>query len=168
MSAPVPKSMHRSRELRWRVVVPARVRAGAQWSDACILNLSSRGLLIHSAHPAPKGSAIQIVRGDHLIVARVIWSKGRQSGLRSDELVPVEEIMSLKHSRSLQLIASGGFYRDRRKQPRGVADDPRLSGRAMEFLAVGAIAASLAIGLLAMVEQALSRPLASASAALGD
>src|SRR5215213_9934355 len=137
MPAPATKSKQRPRELRRRVVVPARVRAGAQWSDACILNISSRGLLIHSLRPAPIGSTVQIVRGDHLIVARVMWSDAGRSGLRSDERLPVDEILSLKQSHPLQLSASTGAIRDRRKQVRGVAVDARLRGRAIEFVAVG-------------------------------
>jgi hypothetical protein len=167
MPAPAIKSKQRPRELRRRVVVPARVRAGAQWSDACILNISSRGLLIHSLWPAPKGSTVQVVRGDHLIVARVMWSEAGRSGLQSDERLPVDEILSLKEARPLQLIASNGAIRDRRKQFRGVARDARLRGRAIEFLAVGAIAVALSVSVWGMAEHALAAPLARATAALG-
>jgi hypothetical protein len=161
------QSKQQSRELRRRVVARARVWAGSQWSDACILNVSSRGLLIQTSRPIPEGSSVEILRGDHLIVACVMWSNAGRSGLKSEQQLPVEDILSLEQSRALQLIASNGLIHDRRRKKRGVVVDPRLRGRAMEFLAIGAIAASLAIGMGAMAERALSGPLASASAALG-
>ena len=40
------KLRERPRELRRRVILPARLRTGADWSDTCMLNISSRGLLI--------------------------------------------------------------------------------------------------------------------------
>jgi hypothetical protein len=157
----------RPRELRRRVLVRARVRSGSDWGDACILNISSRGMLIHSARPVTEGSIVEILRGDQLIIARVMWSEAGRSGIRSDERLPVEDILSLEHSRSLQLIASNGVFHDRRREGRGLARESRLHGRAIEFVAFGAIAASLAFGLWAMAERALSGPLAKVSTALG-
>jgi hypothetical protein len=167
MLALATQSKHRSRELRRRVVARARVWSGSQWSDACILNVSSRGLLIQTSRPVAEGSMVEILRGDHLIVARVMWSNAGRSGLKSEQRLPVEDILSLEQSRALQLIASNGVIHDRRRKKRRVAVDPRLRGRAMEFVAIGAIAASLAIGMGAMADRALSGPLASAAVALG-
>jgi hypothetical protein len=95
-----------------------------------------------------------------------MWSKAGRSGLRSEERLPVEEILSLKQSRVLQSIATSGALHDRRSQSRAVAPDPRSTGRAMEFAAVGAIAVSLAVSVWAMAEWALATPLAQATAAL--
>ncbi len=167
MVVTAPQSKHRPRELRRRVVVRARVRSGAQWADACILNVSSRGLLIQTSRPVPEGSMVELLRGDHLIMARVMWSTAGRSGLRSEERLPVEDILSIEQARSLRLIASNGVLHDRRTGARGIVRDPRLSGRALEFLAVAAIAASLAVGCRTMVHHALAGPLARASAALG-
>jgi hypothetical protein len=166
MAASATYSKHRPRELRRRVVVPARVRTGAQWSDACILNISSRGLLIHSSRPAPEGSVVQILRAGHLMVARVVWCEAARSGLHSDEPLPVEDILSIKQSRPLQPIAASGVIRDRRKQRR-IAHDARLRGRAMEFAAVGGIAVALAVGAWGMTEHALAKPLGRVAATLG-
>ncbi len=167
MAAPAFLSRHRPRELRRRVVARARVRTGAQWGDACILNVSSRGLLIQTARPVPEGSTVEILRGDHLMTAKVVWSAAGRSGLRSEERLPVEDILSLEHSRALQLIASNGVIRDRRRDRRDAAGDSRICGREMEFAAVGIIAASFAYVIWAMAEQALAEPLAKISAALG-
>ena len=153
---------HKPRELRRRVVVPARLRHGASWSDACILNISSRGLMIHSGRPMVEGTQVEVRRGDHVILARVMWRDGGRAGLRAEERVPVEEIMTLGQSPSLQLTAAN---RERRKHPRA-ADRSRLRGRAIEFAGVLTIAASLAGAALVIIEQAFARPLALVSAAL--
>jgi hypothetical protein len=167
MAARATKSKHRSRELRRRVVVRARLRSGTQWGDARILNISSRGLLIQTLRPVREGSMVEILRGDHLIIARVIWSEAGRSGLRAEQLIPVEEILSLEQAGALQLIASNGVLRDRRRAARSMLVDPRLRGRTMEFAAVGVIAVSLAVGVFSMAETALAGPLASVAAVLG-
>ena len=157
----------RPRELRRRVMVRARICSGAQWGDACILNVSSHGMMIQSAWPVTAGSTVEILRGDQLIFARVMWSEAGRSGIRSDERLPVEDILSVGHWRSLRLIASNGVLHDRRAGTRAAKSEARAQGRAIEFVAFGAIAVSLAFGLWAMAEAALSGPLARVSAALG-
>jgi len=154
----------KSRELRRRVVLPARLRHGSTWSDACILNMSSRGLLIHTSRSAPAGSQIELRRGDHVIVARVMWRDGAKAGLRSDERVPIEEIVTLGQSQSFQLTA-GAAPAERRKYPRA-EDRHRIRGKAIEFASVVAIGASLAGGAVILVEEAFARPLAMVEAAL--
>lgn len=167
MSSRRPSFSHRPRELRRRVVLPARLRTGAQWSDTCILNISSRGLMIYSGKPAPKGSLVEVRRGEHVIIARVAWREGARVGLCAEDRVLIEQITSVGHSQAFRLTAPDVSLIERRRQPRPVPIDARLQGRALEFLAAGAIAASLAGGAWAMTEQAFARPLGEVSAALG-
>jgi hypothetical protein len=167
MSAPKYIQDHRPRELRRRVVIPARLRNGAQWSDTCILNISSRGLMIHSGRAAPKGSVVELRRGDFVIIARVMWRDGGRVGLQSDERLPIEEILSVSQSKALQLVAADGARIDRRRKPRRRSSDARLRGRAYEFIGTGIIVLGLALSVWAMAEQAFARPLAQISAALG-
>jgi len=154
----------RSRELRRRVVLPARIRHGAAWSDACILNVSSRGLLIHTSRQAPTGSEVELRRGEHVIVARVVWRDGAKAGLRADDRVPIEEIVTLGQSQVLQLSARGSVERRKSARP---DDRQRLRARTMEFASVVVIGASLAGGAVVLVEEAFARPLAIVQAALG-
>jgi len=86
---------HRPRELRRRVILPALVRSDGGWGNASILNISSRGFLIQSARPTPKGSKVELRHGGHVITARVVWRDGARAGLATESCVPVEEIMSL-------------------------------------------------------------------------
>jgi hypothetical protein len=161
------KSNDRPRELRRRVVLPARLRYGAQWADACILNVSSRGLMVQSARAGPLGSLVELRRGEHLITARVVWRDGARAGLQSEDRVPVEEIMSLTGSKALQLVASDGALVERRRHRRAPPRESRLQGRAMEFTAVLAIGIALAAGVWSMASKALVKPFAEASVALG-
>lgn len=167
MSRPKFSQSERPRELRRRVLLPARLRTGAHWSDACILNISSRGLMIQSGRAGPTGSMVEIRRGDHVISARVVWKEGARAGLQSDERVPVEEIMSLSHCDTLRLVASDGALVERRKQPRRAESDARLRGRAIEFVGVGAIAVSLALGIWSTAQEAFAHPMAKVESALG-
>lgn len=144
-------------------MVPARLRDGASWSDACILNISSRGLMIHTGRPIRCGTEVEICRGDHMIVARVMWRDGGRAGLRAEGLVPVEDIVMLGQAPALQLTAESG---ERRRHPRP-EDSSRLGGRAIEFAGVLAVVATLATAGVSMVDSAFARPMAAIASALG-
>jgi hypothetical protein len=168
MYAAKAKQTQRPRELRRRVMIPARLRNGAQWSDACILNISSRGLLVHCPRAVSNEGVVELRRGDHVIVARVMWRDGTRAGLQVDDRLPVEQIMSQSQSDALQITAPQGIVGERRKQSRATADDARLRGRAIEFFSVGVIVASLAVTVWSMAHQALAAPMTAVSAALGQ
>lgn len=156
------------RELRTSVVLPARLRAETGWADACILNVSSRGLLITSSRVGGEGSTVELRHGQYAIVARVVWRKGTRAGLRAEARVPVEEIVTESRSSALQLTAPTWSGPERRKRPRPAShDESRLKSRMIEFASIAVIGASLAATLFSMVEQAFARPLAMVTAALG-
>jgi hypothetical protein len=142
------------------------LRSRSGWTDACILNISSRGLMIHSSRAGPEGSRVELWRGDHVIVARVIWQDGGRTGLQSDECLAVEEILSLSRSAAMSLTASEPFTVERRARPRE-EPDRRREGRIFEFFGVIAIGCVLAATAFGMVEQALADPMAMIRAALG-
>jgi len=162
MSGRRPPRNQKPRELRRRVVVPARLRDGASWSDACILNISSRGLMIHTGRPVRCGSEVELCRGEHMIVARVVWRDGGRAGLRAKERVPIEEIVMSGHAAALQLAAANG---ERRRRPRP-EDSSRLRGRAIEFAGLLAVVVMLAAGGISMVEAAFARPMAAVASTL--
>lgn len=99
-----------------------------------------------------------------MIVARVVWREGGRAGLSAEDRVPVEDIVTLGQSPSLQLTAATG---DRRKHPRP-ENHSRLRGKVVEFGGVVLIAAALTGAGLSMVDAAFARPLAAVSAALGQ
>lgn len=164
MASRVPD--HRPRELRRRVVLPARLRVDSSWCDACILNISSRGLMIQVSRGAPSADVVELRRGAHIILARVVWRDGSRAGLQSDDRLPVEEILSLSQAATLQLTA-GDKPLERRSAPRRAHETSRLRSRFAEFASVGVIAASLALTLFGIVQQALAAPMNAIRAALG-
>ena len=166
MSPGNPSRNFTSRELRRRVLLPARVRDGASWSNACILNISSRGMLLHAKSPAPAGSLIEVSHGHHIIVARVIWRSGAKLGLAAEDRLPIEEIATYASDPAPPPTAADGRIVEQRRHSR-THEENRLRGRAMEFAGAVFIAASLGIAGFVMVEQALAEPLALVEATLG-
>ena len=143
----------------------ARMRTDAGWSDACILNISSRGLLVHSLRAPAEGSTLELHHRDCAIVARVVWRKGAKAGLQAEDRIAVEQILTLGNCDSLRLNSAGAVI-ERRKVPR-ISQESRTRGRIIEFAGVATIAATLALGGLVMMETALAKPLAAVGAALG-
>jgi len=84
----------KSREPRQKVLVRARIRAGAAWHDACILNVSSRGMLLQAADPPVRGSYLELRRGALVIVAQVMWSKTHRFGVKTQDALPVAAIVA--------------------------------------------------------------------------
>ena len=140
------------------------MRTGAGWSDACILNVSSRGALIHSNRPFAEGSVIELRHGDHVIVGRIVWRVGPKAGLQSDDRVPVEQILSATDGPAIRLSVTPGV--ERRRRPR-THEQSRMQSRAFEFAGVVIIAVALSSAAFALVGEALAQPLARVSAALG-
>ena len=168
MGRPHLTARNRPRELRRAVVLQARLRTGIRWSDTCILNVSSRGLMIHSGHTGPKGSLVEICRGEHVIVARVAWRDGSRAGLRSEERVPIEEIVLLGPCRPARLTADGKSFVERRRHARQGRGQSSLQPRWIEFVAAGIIGTSFAIGMWSMAERAFARPMAMVTGAFGN
>jgi len=156
----------RPRELRRRVMLPARMRTPGGWSDARILNLSSRGLMVHASLSALECSEVEVWHRDLAIPARIVWREGPKAGLQAEDRIPIDEMLSLGKSDSLQL--SAGAYRDveRRKRPR-TPEDSRVRARLFEFASIAMIAAALALGLSVWVIAVLAQPLAGIRRALG-
>lgn len=157
---------HSPRELRRRVVLPARLRTGGKWSTATILNLSSRGLMIHSARVGDEGGTVEICRGNHLILASVMWRDGARLGLRAAEQLPVAEILCGSDAQVLQLVGSP-CAAGKQRQVKRPAADARDRGMAMQFLAISLVSLALALSAWFITQRALSRPFATIERALG-
>lgn len=165
--------MLKAREPRRNVVLGARMRAGTCWNDVCILNMSSRGLLLQTAVPPAQGSYLELRRGRHTMLARVVWADNHRCGVRTQDLLPVEEIISERESPPAQsgTPTAPATLVERRASPREREvrhENSRMLSRAIEFCAITVFAASAAIAAFGTLEQSLSRPLASASVALAQ
>ena len=154
----------RQREERVRTLLPARMRSQSGWCDACILNISTGGLLVYSLGTAPTGSQVEIRRGSSLIIARVVWRKNQRIGLSSHGPVAIQEVL-VDDKIAAIVPANVAVPVERRKQPRST-DKSRYVGRAMEFAATAVIAVTLAVAATAGVADMLSRPISAVTAAL--
>ena len=142
------------------------MRVGASWSDACILNLSSRGMLVQSGLVPERGNYLEIRRGQHVVVARVIWSQEQRFGVRTQELVSAEELLE-ESSRAPSSQSSPSS--ERRAMPRPTEtrhDRSRVRGRVLEFASLATFGAVSAFLLISTISELLSRPLLAIEGAL--
>lgn len=159
-------SMLRQREQRRRVMLPARMRGKCGWSDACILNMSSRGMLIYSKGIAEPGAFVEIRRGGQLVVGRVVWRENQRIGLHSQDPVRIADIIN-SAAAAVEGGQPGGEIAERRYVPRK-ADNSLTYARAMEFMFVVLLGATLAASVAYEVRDALGTPFTAVRAALGS
>jgi len=161
----------KAREPRRKVMISARVRVAGIWGDACILDISTRGLLIQAAESPPRGTYLDIRRGQHAIVARVIWAEDRRFGVCTQDTLAVDAIIRQPDASTLQQAESAAAQpaADRRHSPRGTEvrhEASRILSRTIEFSVVALFAGSLAVVAYSTVSQALWRPLAQLSSTM--
>jgi hypothetical protein len=160
------RSSNRPRELRRRVNLRARLHANSKWSDASILNISSRGMMINAPRGSGAGSTVELWFGRQRIVGTVVWHNGTHAGVSADGFLPVEDLLASDKGSNLQFTIEPWPAAERRALPRR-REESRQSGRWMEFCAIGLIAFCLSLGALGLVGQAFARPLAKVHQVLG-
>lgn len=154
------------REPRLKVLVRARIKVGAGWHDGCILNVSSRGLMMQAAEPPPRGSYLEIRRGALVIVARVMWAKNHRFGVKSQDKLPVDAIVS---DVEVPIVGEGVRVGDRRSAHRvglSAEDSARHRGRLIEIGFAATLAVALAGFAATEVYGMLASPMATVTAAL--
>ena len=159
------------RETRRPVMITARMRTAVHWADVSILNISSRGLMLHSPDAPPLGSYLEVRRGRHAIVARVVWSKDKRFGVRTQDPLSIESILREPDNSAPEARpAVGGSPVERRASERRRTSDrharSRLLGRAFEFAGVGLAGALAALACYGLLVESFARPLAQVTAAL--
>ena len=157
------------REWRRRVLVSARMRSPAGWGEARILNVSSRGMMIRTVHPAHPGSLIELRQGDQVMFAQVVWQSGTRAGLRSNNVLPVTDLMCMSETLGEPAVqwSPGGALAQVRPS---CIDEAAVAyrSRIMQFAAITAIAAIVATGLGSMAVDVLGTPLKQIQLALGN
>ncbi len=159
----------KAREPRKTVMIKARLRDGAAWRDAMILNLSTRGLMIKAEQPPPDGAYLELRRGRHVIIARVMWRRDRLCGLRAQDALPTEAIIAEPDVSAGRPIVPGAERRTATiaRTPRPTAhEQSRWRSRAWEFATLAAVGVSCAGLAYGAVAHALGAPLAAVGSAL--
>lgn len=148
------------KEDRVKVLLRVRMRAGGLPTDACIRDISSRGLLVQTAAPPSRGTTIELNGPFRPIVARVVWTSDGRFGVRTQDIIDVSALLSGKLDRR-----QGG---ERRSVPRSAPDrradalngasiSHRLGGW-MQFIAVAVIGGGIGIGLAKIAYETMSTP----------
>jgi hypothetical protein len=149
-------------------MIAARMRNGDAWSDANILNLSSRGLLLHAAKPPSRGSYVEVRRGGHVIIGRVIWANTDRFGVRPQDALAIDSLIANASPKGQVANDSAGATVERRARPRPEALEWRYvqssnTGRALQFLVIAGLGAMLAACAYEAVRETLSQPLSIVS-----
>jgi len=159
----------KQREERQKVMIRARMRSGVAWHDVAILNLSKGGLGIQAADPPLRGAYVEICRGRHVIVARVVWARGHRAGLKSQDPIWTQSLLAEPSNDRVAPASPQIRPVERRQKPRSIQqrlDRSRLAGRAMEFAVLGIGGVAMAMLAFGMVGQALAQPLSKIGTAL--
>ena len=167
-----PSHAQTPREPRQKVQIPVRIRIDNAWADMCLLDVSSRGLMIQGRIAPPRGAYVEVRRGRHVIVARVIWSKKHRFGVRTQDLVAAGVIAG---ERDTDPAGDAGQPTsqpaERRVHAREVASAEahqrsRMMGRSIEFGFVLVAGSTLAMLCVSLASEAMLKPLSVVTAAL--
>ena len=150
------------------MLIRARMRYGASWKDICILNLSSRGMMVRSSVAPLPGSYVEMRRGSHVIVARVVWANDYKFGVLTQDRLPVDALASggavAKPIADIPVERRATPRRPNRLDDRHAAS--RLIGRLLEYGFILIVGVSAAVGGFVTVQEAFASPLAVISNAL--
>jgi hypothetical protein len=159
----------KTREPRVKVLVRARMRAGADWTDVVIHNMSSRGLLASSSPVCRPGTVIEIRRIHHIVVGRVVWQKGAFFGVRTQDPIDIQGIVTAQPPAHKPQRSDAGED-DRRAVRRVPAAEREAQSRrfasAFQFVVLIVAVGAAALFAAQEVGSVLSRPFAAVGAAL--
>jgi hypothetical protein len=166
-------SGYKSRSPRKKVVVPCRLNAGGLWSDACIRNISSRGMMITGDSAAKVGSYVDIRRGTIAITGRIVWADGPRFGVRTQDDITAEALVGEPVLK--QRPSSGQGESDRRAPTRHArarsaadrADQSRWLSSLFQYVCLVLFAGGFAAFAAIRVFRALAVPFGTISNSIG-
>lgn len=160
----------RNREPRKSVRIGVRLKDDAGWSDAHILNVSSRGVMAQCQDPPPRGSYIEIRRGTYMMIGRVAWSGTDRIGIRVREQIDLEDLLlpvtpGRKAPRRANEVQMRVCERRKPSVEERAATSARFA-RVFDFAALAIIVVGLAIFASGMAARAFGSPMAEVEMAL--
>lgn len=163
----------KQRQLRHKVLLPARVRIDASWHDVRIVDVSEGGLGLSSAQPPCTGSYLELRRDTAMVICRVAWTSGDRLGVQSQERIDPQILISGECQSQ-----SCGASRDpvwpqaeRRKANRPTAEmHKRSKAKAahIEFAALAGAGAFLSFLAVNTAYRTLTAPLSQVSFAMAN
>lgn len=153
------------------MLVRARMRAGSDWGDVVIHNMSSRGLLATSDPICRPGTVVEIRRIHHVVIGRVVWQKGPYFGVRTQDPIDIQGIVSAKPPAHKPVRPDAPGEGDRRAQRRVPAAEREAQSRRFaakfQFVVMIVVIGAVAVFAAQAVSGVLSRPFSAVGAALG-
>nr|NUR37120.1 hypothetical protein [Sphingomonas sp.] len=150
----------------------SRIRCGARWLDARMVNVSPRGVGLTAAAPPTPGTYVEIRRGAYVIVARVVWTEGLRFGVHTQDPVPIDALTREPDSSQPAAVEGVAEPRiERRRAPRSISAQhqrSRIAGRALEFAFLTILAFSAAFASFGLIKEAFASPLAKVQQALAN
>ena len=164
---------YRSRSPRKSVVVPCRINAGGLWTDGCIRNVSTRGMMISAETSLKIGSYVDIRRGTLAITGRVAWVIGPRFGVRTQDDISAEALVG---EPVLKQRPSDQVGNDRRAPARADsarsaaarADQSRQMSSILQYICLALLGVGFATFTAVQVYHLLAHPLGRISRALGS
>ena len=159
----------RPREERVKVILPARMKDHRGWQDVRILNISSKGLMARAPAAPACGSYLELRRGQHVIVVRVVWSDGLQFGAQAQSRLVPSDVIEGGSPPASPAGQTAGAMTERRLLPRVQEqshEQSRWRARGLEYMGIAAFAAVLAFLAYDASQQALARSLAAVDSSL--
>lgn len=156
------------RETRQKVLIGARMRLDGGFCDVRIRDISSKGLLLEAELAPKRGSYLEIYRGRHVIVARVVWSNAKRFGVLAQDRMHIDTIVNEPdESGPRKIDPATQLPVERRASPRPSAQEiaqratrNRYMSAAMQFGLIVMFGASAAVVLFGFVGHSFSEPLA--------
>jgi len=147
------------------------MRVGPAWNDVCILDISSRGLALQTADPPPRGSYLEVRRGRHVIVARVVWSGQQRVGVLSQDPLAIDAIIGEADGGKVRAAADGAEPVERRRTartPERAHERSRHRARMIQHVVLALFGAGAALFAFEAVHSALATSLDKVEVALAS
>ena len=157
------------REQRRAVHIAARMQCGTEWTDICIKNMSSRGLMAQAERPPPPRAYVEIRRGTQRVIGRTVWSANGSFGICSQDRIDIDAIVG-EPRLDRRPASPGAALPERRRDrvrvatPQERADRSRRLASAVQFavlVAAGGSAAAFAAFQVYEVLTGALRPVAT-------
>jgi hypothetical protein len=154
------------------VLIPARLKQDAGWSDVCIRDISPRGLLVQGGSPPRRGSYVEVRRGGHVIIAKVAWAKEQQFGLTTQDLLPVDALIHQPNATfGRSQPESSSATEEKRAVPRKISSEQaearsRHISTMIQYGFAIMFALACAVALMGFVQDALHRSVGTVATAL--
>jgi hypothetical protein len=156
---------YKNREARRQVLIACRMKSVRGWGDACIHNISSRGMMVACDDPLEPGEYVDIRRGRQVVIGRVIWKRDRFSGIRTQDVISADALVNEPRLESRPAPRDAGGDRRHARQrivseidtARRIERSRAISGT-LQFGALGLFGIAAAATIAVQVGHALAQP----------